>query len=278
MAFAALGLLLSTGHGCSATFTEPGYPGSSCLESDDCDDGNPCTRDECRNRRCRSTPSQGELCSAMENCYVGMCDSNGVCVPTVAQGEPCDDGDSCTGADQCNSEGSCIGDVTSRLGRACDDGDPCTTDTTCTTNGLCQGGIPAPDRPACDEKDPCTVGNICLENGLCSPGTPRELPQSTCEICTCDSLWGVSCERPKVLECPCNLWGDVQFVDAFPDLKIRFVDAFPDLEIELIKNSPNGPGQWREVTSFPDFTVQVVESFPDLEIQLVNNPNNPCSD
>ena len=122
------------------------------------------------------------------------------------------------------------------------------------------------------------MGNVCLEDGSCSEGIPRDLLETNCEICTCDGLWGVSCDKPKVIECPCNLWGNVQFVDSFPDFTIRFVDSFPDFEVRLSEQTPSGPGHWREGTSFPDFTVKVVDSFPDFEIRLTDSPDTPCED
>lgn len=65
------------------------------------------------------------------------------------------------------------------------------------------------------------------------------------------------------------LWGDVQVVDSFPDLKVSIVDSFPDLDVELVDSFPDSCGQWRYVDSFPDFKIQFVNSFPDLKIRLV---------
>lgn len=55
-----------------------------------------------------------------------------------------------------------------------------------------------------------------------------------------------------------SLYGKVQIVDSFPDIKVKIVDTFPDK-----------CGKWQFVTAFPDFKVQFVDSFPDITIQYV---------
>ncbi len=66
-----------------------------------------------------------------------------------------------------------------------------------------------------------------------------------------------------------KLYGKVQFVDAFPDIKVQFVDAFPDIKVQFVDAFPNDCGKWQEVTAFPDFKVQVVTAFPDIKVQKV---------
>lgn len=66
-----------------------------------------------------------------------------------------------------------------------------------------------------------------------------------------------------------KLYGKVQFVDAFPDIKIQFVDAFPDIRVEWVNAFPDDCGKWQKVTAFPDLKVQVVTAFPDLKVQEV---------
>jgi len=68
-----------------------------------------------------------------------------------------------------------------------------------------------------------------------------------------------------------NLYGRVQFVTAFPDIKIQYVSAFPDIKVQWVDAFPDQCGKWQEVTSFPDFKVQVVASFPDLKVQEVTS-------
>ena len=67
------------------------------------------------------------------------------------------------------------------------------------------------------------------------------------------------------------LYGKVQFVTSFPDIKIQYVSAFPDIKVQWVDAFPNQCGKWQEVTSFPDFKVQVVTAFPDLKVQEVTS-------
>jgi len=68
-----------------------------------------------------------------------------------------------------------------------------------------------------------------------------------------------------------KLYGNVQEVSSFPDLKVKIVSSFPDLKVERVSSFPNKCGQWKMVSSFPDFKVQFVTSFPDIEIEYVSS-------
>ena len=81
---------------------------------------------------------------------------------------------------------------------------------------------------------------------------------------------------PKINKNDCTyksfrLYGKVQFVDHFPDLKVQVVEHFPDLKVQKVKSFPDACGQWQIVEHFPDLKVQVVEHFPDLKIQYVES-------
>ncbi len=67
-----------------------------------------------------------------------------------------------------------------------------------------------------------------------------------------------------------KLYGKVQVVNAFPDIKVQVVDAFPDLKVQTVDAFPDECGKWQMVESFPDFKVQFVDAFPDIKIQYVN--------
>jgi hypothetical protein len=67
-----------------------------------------------------------------------------------------------------------------------------------------------------------------------------------------------------------KMYGKVQFVTAFPDIKIQIVNAFPDLKVQKVTAFPDSCGKWQEVTAFPDIKVQIVTAFPDVKIQYVN--------
>ena len=68
-----------------------------------------------------------------------------------------------------------------------------------------------------------------------------------------------------------KLYGKVQFVTSFPDIKIQYVTSFPDIKVKWVTSFPDQCGKWQEVTSFPDFKVQVVTSFPDIKVQEVTS-------
>lgn len=67
-----------------------------------------------------------------------------------------------------------------------------------------------------------------------------------------------------------KLWGKVQFVKAFPDIKVQVVKAFPDLKVQKVNAFPDTCGKWQVVTAFPDIKVQIVDAFPDVKIQYVD--------
>ncbi len=67
-----------------------------------------------------------------------------------------------------------------------------------------------------------------------------------------------------------KLYGKVQVVDAFPDIKVEVVDAFPDLKVQVVDAFPEECGKWQFVDAFPDFKVQFVDAFPDIKIQYVD--------
>lgn len=66
-----------------------------------------------------------------------------------------------------------------------------------------------------------------------------------------------------------KLYGKIQFVTSFPDIKIKVVESFPDLKVKIVDAFPDDCGEWQIVNSFPDLKVQIVESFPDIKIKFV---------
>lgn len=67
------------------------------------------------------------------------------------------------------------------------------------------------------------------------------------------------------------LYGAVQVVDSFPDIRVQVVDSFPDLNVKIVEAFPDACGQWTLVDSFPDVKIQYVESFPDVKIRMVTS-------
>ena len=72
------------------------------------------------------------------------------------------------------------------------------------------------------------------------------------------------------------LFGNVQVVESFPDIKVQVVESFPDLRVEIVDSFPDSCGKWKMVESFPDIKIQYVDSFPDLKIKFVESfPGTP---
>jgi len=67
-----------------------------------------------------------------------------------------------------------------------------------------------------------------------------------------------------------KLWGKVQVVKAFPDIKVQVVTAFPDVKVKKVTAFPDACGKWQFVTAFPDIKIQFVTAFPDVKIQYVD--------
>lgn len=68
-----------------------------------------------------------------------------------------------------------------------------------------------------------------------------------------------------------KLYGKIQIVTSFPDVKVQEVTSFPDLKVEKVSSFPDKCGKWQIVTSFPDTKVQFVSSFPDVKVQYVTS-------
>ena len=48
-----------------------------------------------------------------------------------------------------------------------------------------------------------------------------------------------------------KLYGKIQIVTSFPDVKVQEVTSFPDLKVEKVSSFPDKCGKWQLVTSFP---------------------------
>ena len=148
-----------------------------------CDDGNPCTVDECEpaTGRCRNPgtacddgdPCTQDVCAAGSGacshppvvcddgnpCTFDACSpADGQCVPVAApDGTPCDDASVCTVRDACTG-GQCAG--TPAI--ACDDGNFCTQDTCVAATGTC-----AHAPVDCGDGNPCTADSCDPGTGIC---------------------------------------------------------------------------------------------------------------
>lgn len=68
-----------------------------------------------------------------------------------------------------------------------------------------------------------------------------------------------------------RLYGKVQIVNSFPDIRVKVVNSFPDLKVRVVNSFPDRCGKWQFVNTFPDFKIQLVESFADIKIMYVNS-------
>ncbi len=67
------------------------------------------------------------------------------------------------------------------------------------------------------------------------------------------------------------LYGDIQVVESFPDIKVQIVESFADIHVKTVTSFPNDCGKWKFVKSFPDVKIQYVSSFPDIKIKKVTS-------
>ena len=181
-----------------------------CVGAAQCDDGDACTTDRCREGACVHDPvSCGD-----DECSSGVCDPQRGCLPSFRFGQAChDDGDPCT-TDTCGATG-CEHRI--QLGLACaDDGDPCTNDA-CGADGTCRHD-PEAGLECADDGDACTA-DLCSEIGTCLH-TP--VPNGETLWLICHLLNANRVTRPLPL-CTGNCPGQLQ--DRLTDLGRRIVVA-----------------------------------------------------
>ncbi len=188
--------------------------------------------------------------------------------PACQANSDCDDNNPCT-LDLCGDNQACVQEVLP--GEPCDDSDPCNANKTCDLSGICSGGSPSGLGLACDDDDACTTDSTCDEQGQCSGGNPVTVEEEPCITCSCDPTWGLECV-PDIFApgCGCQIYGKIEFVEAFGDFTVEFVDAFPDFEVQLVNSFADEPGEWEIVENFPDYKVEVVEAFGDFKIKYVD--------
>ena len=155
-----------------------------------CSDGDACTQSDTCNGTGGCVGADPVVCTALDQCHdAGSCNPvDGVCSnPPKAATTACDDGSACTTVDQCDGNGTCVGDAPivctasdqchvagtcnpstgvcsdppKQAGASCDDGTACTATDTCDGQGTCTGADPVV----------CTALDQCHDAGVCDPGT-----------------------------------------------------------------------------------------------------------
>ena len=66
-----------------------------------------------------------------------------------------------------------------------------------------------------------------------------------------------------------KLYGKIQFVKNFGDIRVEIVDNFGDLKVEVVKYYATSCGKWEIVSQFPDLKVEIVKNFGDIKIEFV---------
>ena len=145
------------GNPCTDNLCDPVNGCSNPANTAICDDDDPCTIDDvCADRRCAGTPN---TCGDNNSCTNDTCDpATGTCLhePT---GGGCDDGNLCTGNDQC-VDGQCVGQALN-----CDDGRGCSIDYCDPGQGCVHDFLAA--GTLCDDGSACTQGDACTQEGHC---------------------------------------------------------------------------------------------------------------
>ena len=162
---------------------DAGEPGPECATDDDCTaeqlgiTGNDCLYPACHAGHCVGGPTPaGVACSASiagadPGCVTSFCDGGGGCKAVILGGNGCDDGDPCTKADTCGSDGACVGGAAV----ICEPVSPCKLAVCDKEAGGCVP-FPASNGLACDDGDPCTTETACLDGTCAAAGN----------ICACN--------------------------------------------------------------------------------------------
>ena len=175
---ATLDTSITGGHGAQGGHTGTGGTGPECQSPDDCNDGNPCTTDDCQDGKCSNVnvpngPADAALQTAGD-CKQIMC-TNGTQHPQADDTDLPVDGNDCT-ADLCTS------------GVASNPAEP--TDTACTQNGgkVCFQG----QCVECHTNQQCTAPKTCGGGGtpLVCGCTPTACDSLTCGFATDNKCGG----------------------------------------------------------------------------------------
>ena len=154
----------------------------SCVDDEDCDDGNPCTLDWCYS----FDPNAPTTCEVVRRCSHSTLD----------------DGTTC-GSDQVCVEGVCTEDIW--CAGVCDDGNECTWNICDLASGDCQRD-PRDDETPCDSdgRSGICISGVCVEN-LCEDVVCDD--ENQCTEDTCDYVNGGCRYEPQDDETPCDFDG-----------------------------------------------------------------------
>ena len=165
---------------------------------DACEDGHPCSAQNCIQETCNYGPISG-CCEYDMECPLGALCVEGECVSCI-EDSGCDDANPCT-SDTCTEVGTCAHEVVINCCAegliTCDDGDPCTLLDLC-EGELCEGS----GQLNCDDSNDCT-SDACVSGQGCASSV---LDGTTCDddnVCTVGDL----CEQGVCIGAPANCSG-----------------------------------------------------------------------
>ncbi len=206
--------VLGTMFGCGSVslVPSPGRLLPGCDSNIDCDDGDPCTIDQCVNGGCQHDsvdPCCGDgSCTGSESCdncpqdcFCLGC-GNGVCeanedfcdCPEDCESTGCCSDTDCENDDLCTIDSCIEGECTSAM-VVCDDGDACTV-------GECEGGSCVHTALTCNDDDPCTLddcgaGECVFTTMECDDGDACTIDECVAGECVFTS---VPCGNPPIAE------------------------------------------------------------------------------
>ena len=68
-----------------------------------------------------------------------------------------------------------------------------------------------------------------------------------------------------------KLYGKIQFVENWGDIKIQIVENCPDMKIKFVDNWADGCGKFQVVDNWPELKVQIVNNWGDIKVKIVEN-------
>jgi formylglycine-generating enzyme required for sulfatase activity len=233
----------------------------------DCDDGNACTRDTCdASRGCGNwTARDGSKCVEGKcaslvwtrpfTCLAGQCTEGGGT-------ENCDDANPCT-EDNCFTDAGCLNVANTK---PCNDNDPCTVTDAC-SGGACvgTGTLDCDDQNACTT-DFCQAGSGCKTTNVtdgtgCGTGACNGLtftPEASCQAgvctvggggpqscddgktCTVDSCDGTTGCRHQVIDGNCLIDGACQANGAMKGACLKCVAASSKTQWTVMDSCDDG--------------------------------------
>ena len=69
----------------------------------------------------------------------------------------------------------------------------------------------------------------------------------------------------------CELYGQIEIVDAHADVQVEEVSAHADIQVEWVDAFADSPGEWERVDAHADYQVEIVDAHADYQVEFVDN-------